>query len=260
VEKVVYLAMASADRAAPDALDVVEAARGAFASERYRSVSVQLPRPDVEDARRRARGVVLQHLHAGDSYAARPRERLAAVVSLWVDCADDCADAEAFLASLGDSTRGYAVTEAVKRWNVDAKGNGPPDAVTALTVMRPAPGTTPHDLLRHWRDVHMPMSLRIHPQWSYVRNVVVRSLSGEVDVPVGIAEQGFAHPDDLVDAHRFYGAVDDESFAANRSAILADVPTFLDVETTETYVTEEHVVRRAFTPIPTSVDQGTGGP
>jgi hypothetical protein len=255
VEKLVYLVMAAADRTAPDPRDVVAAAREAFASERFRGVSVQLPRPDVEDARRRARGVVLQHLHEREP-VARPPDRLAAVLSLWLDCADDTSAAERFLAPLGDSIRGYAVTEAVTRWMVDADGDAPRDAVQALTVMRPAANTTREDLLVHWRDVHMPMSLRIHPQWSYVRNVVVGSRPDEDDPPVAIAEQGFAHAEDLIDARRFYGAVDDETFEANRAAILADVPTFLDPATTETYVTEEHVVRRAWTPVPTLASEG----
>src|SRR5262249_26312734 len=157
---------------------------------------------------------------------------------------DDRVEADAFATSLARSVQGYGVTESVPHWVVDLEGNGPPDAVKAVTLMHPAPGTGRDDLLRHWLDVHMPMSLRLQPHWSYVRNVVVPSLYGETPAPVAIAEQGFAAPDEIVDAHRFYGALDDASLDANRSAILADVPKFLDTTTTTTYVTQEHVLRR----------------
>ena len=249
MEKLVYLALASSHQPLRDDSDILAAARDAFAPERYRAVSIQLPRRDVEEARALARGVVLQHVHDDhDATVASEPQQLVALVSLWVDCADDRGDADAFVASLGD-VRGYAVTESVAHWIVDPDGNGPPEAVKAVTVMRPPWGVDRDELVRHWCDVHMPMSLRIHPQWSYVRNVVVRSLFADEDLPAAVAEQGFAHPGDIIDGRRFYGAVDDESYEANRAEILADVPKFLDPTTTMTFVTQEHVLRHAWKPL-----------
>ena len=250
MEKLLYLAFASPNVPVRDGDDVLAAACEVFGPARYRGVTVQLPRADVEAARRRERGVVLEHVEGEREQRAGARERLVAMVSLWLDCADDHTDADAFMSSLGDHVRGYSVAEAVPHWVVDDDGNGPPDAVVAVTLMRPAPGTDGADLVRHWCEVHMPLSLRTHPQWSYIRNLVVRPLLPEADPPVAIAEQGIPHPDDLVDGRRFYGGFDDESYEANRAAILADVPRFLDPTTTETFVTQEHVLRRAWMPLP----------
>ncbi|PXX01636.1 EthD domain-containing protein [Mycolicibacterium moriokaense] len=245
MEKVVYVATRSADDAAPDAAAILTDAREVFAANRFRGVSVHLPRRDVEVERDRVRGTVLTQMSGG---AAVPR--LVAVVSLWVDCADDLLGAEQFLAGFSHEVSGYAVTEAVSRWW--AGPDGPPtQGVNAVTLMRRNPAMTQDQFLRHWAQVHMPISLRYHPQWRYIRNAVVRTVVGDKErAPHAIAEEGFATPGDLIDPMKFYGVTDgtDETLAANKKIVFEDVPVFLDVSATATFVTEEHVIRSAWTP------------
>lgn len=246
MEKVVYVALRPRGGTATAILDE---ARSSLVADRYRGVSVQLPRRDVEEERDRARGVVLSHMADASSDAPR----LAAVVSLWVDSADELGEAsevEAVLTEFADDVSGYVVTETVARWWADAEGP-PAGGVNAVSLLRRNPALTQEDFLSHWAQVHMPISLRYHPQWRYVRNPVVRTILGDGRrAPDAIAEEGFANPGDLIDPMRFYGVEDGSAatLAAHKKIVFDDVPVFLDVGATETFVTEEHIIRSPWTP------------
>jgi hypothetical protein len=255
VEKVVYVALRPDGGPTPEAASILSGVRAAFADKRFRGISVQLPRRDVEDERDRVRGVVLSHI-ASDS-GAQDARRLVAMICLWMDCADDTGEVGNFLGQFSDDVRGYTVTEAVCRWCPGP--NGPVvEGVNAVTLMRRNPDMTRDQFLTHWAQVHMPISLRYHPQWRYLRNVVDRTLAGDpASAPDAIAEEGFRTPGDLIDPMRFYGVADGtaETLAANKATVFEDVPLFLDVASTMTFVTEEHVIRSAWTPYAVSTDR-----
>jgi hypothetical protein len=259
VEKVVYVAIRADATAAPSASTILSDARDVFADGRYRAVSVQLPRRDVEEERDRIRGGVLSQMSGGQ---ARPEpRRLVALLTLWVDSADELGAAEGFLNEYADDVTGYVVTETVARWQATA--DGPPDGgVNAVSLLHRNPAMTREQFLQHWARVHMPISLRYHPQWRYVRNPVVRTLAGDSSrAPDAIAEEGFATPQDLIDPMRFYGVEDGtaETLAINKKIVFDDVPVFLDVASTATFVTEEHVIRTAWTPYAISAAEPVGG-
>lgn len=247
MEKVIYVATRDEGTAAPSST-ILSAAGEAFADDRYRAVSVQLPRRDVEEERDRVRGVVLSQMPGGQATVKPPA--LVALVTLWVDSADELGAAANFLGEFADDVAGYVVTETVARWWATAEGP-PAGGVNAVSLLRRNPAMTREQFLRHWAEVHMPISLRYHPQWRYVRNPVVRTVTGGTSrAPDAIAEEGFASPGDLVDPMRFYG-VDDgspETLAINKKIVFDDVPVFLDIASTATFVTEEHVLRAAWTP------------
>lgn len=245
MEKIIYVAMSSADAQQPGPNSILTQAREAFADPRFRCVSVQLPRRDVEELRARRRGAVIrQDADSG------PTRQLVALVSLWVDCADDLSAAERFMAGLSDDVTGYAVTEAVARWWPGPSGT-PHAGVNAVSLLRRNPNMSRESFLAHWVQVHMPISLRYHPQWKYIRNPVERIVFGDVtNCPDAIAEEGFAAVEDLADPMRFYGTGGDpKNLEINKAIVFEDVPVFLDTATTETFVTEEHVLRAEWTPL-----------
>ncbi|OJZ76171.1 hypothetical protein BRW65_01725 [Mycobacterium paraffinicum] len=248
MEKVVYVATRNDGTPAPSASTILSNAREVFADDRYRGVSVQLPRRDVEEERDRVRGGVLSQMSSGEP-SPEPR-RLVALVTLWVDSADELGQAGGFLNEFCDEVTGYVVTETVSRWWVTADGP-PAGGVNAVSLLHRNRTMTRERFLQHWAEVHMPISLRYHPQWRYVRNPVVRTLVGDsTRAPDAIAEEGFATPRDLIDPMRFYG-VDDgttETLEINKKIVFDDVPVFLDVASTATFVTQEHVIRTPWTP------------
>lgn len=259
MEKVVYVATRAANLPDWPIKDVLCSAREAFADPRYRGVSLQLPRPDIEDQRQKARGGVLTH--TGNPATQPLAPQLVAMVSLWVDSADDLADATCFVTGIADDVAAYTVTESVTRWWAGPEGI--PGGVNAVSLLRRNQDMSHKQFLRHWAEVHMPISLRYHPQWKYVRNPLVRTLIGDPrEAPDAIAEEGFATSADLVDPMRFYGAADGdpETLANNRAIVFEDVPLFLDVSATTTFVTEEHIIRAAWSPRADDRDQSARRP
>jgi len=90
----------------------------------------------------------------------------------------------------------------------------------------------------------MPMSLRIHPQHTYVRNVVSRVLTPDAPVVDAICEEGFADVDDVLDQTRFFGAdAAEPDWRRSRATIGEDIPHFLDPERTMTSILREHRLR-----------------
>ena len=235
MEKVVFVAFATGD--APPLDDdairrFVHGPLGSLDPGRYPGVAFQ-----VED-------LGANRLWRGDG--ALRDGRPIATVSVWTECADDVADVEEAVVGLSSDHAGYVVTEAVSRWWTDRSTSvdEPRAGFVVTSLLCRAAGTTPDEFLRHWRDVHMPMSLRIHPQWTYVRNMVARALTLDAPAVDAICEEGFEQLDDILDPRRFYGADGDPSrVEANRAAIGEDVPKFLDAGRTETSIMREHSLR-----------------
>lgn len=172
--------------------------------------------------------------------------RVGAVLSTWTECADNAGDVEAAIARLSDDYAGYVVTESVPRWQTDRSASAvearPGVLVTSLLCR--APLLTRDEFVAHWRLVHQPMSLRIHPQWTYVRNVVARVLTPDAPEIDALCEEGFAHVDDVIDPARFYGGdVSHTTWKENGRTIGNDVPLFLDTTHTSSTITREYRLR-----------------
>ncbi len=235
MEKVIFVAFATGDAPRLDHSAIrtfIDGALGGLDPSRYPGVAFQ-----VEDlaANQRWRG-------------NRPLQdgRLIATVSVWTDCADDIADADEAVAELSTHHSGYVVTESVPRWRTDrsTSADEPRPGLIVTSTLCCAVGMTPGDFLVHWRHVHMPMSLRIHPQRTYVRNVVARPLTPDAPEIDAICEEGFEQLDDILEPRRFYGADGDPSrVEANRATIGEDIPKFLDVGRTQTSIMREYTLR-----------------
>jgi hypothetical protein len=235
MEKVVFVAFARDDAPPLDGGDIrtfIAGSLGTLDPGRYPGLALQ-----VEDvaANQRWRG-----------NRPLPNGRPMATVSVWTECADDVADVADAVATLSSHHAGYVVTEAVPRWwtNRATSDDEPRAGFVVTSMLCRAVGMTPDQFLRHWRDVHMPMSLRIHPQWTYVRNVVARPLTPNAPEVDAICEEGFEQLDDILDPQRFYGADHHPTrVEANRAAIGDDVPKFLDTRRTQTSIMRDYTLR-----------------
>ena len=168
--------------------------------------------------------------------ASPPPTRLLVVLSAWVECGDDADELVAVVAGscrgAGTSTAAVVVTETVPRWEA-----APSAVLTALLHRRD--GSTHDEFVDHWRDGHQPLSFRIHPQCTYVRNDVSRRVLGESSFDA-ICDEGVRDVADVLDPARFYGA-DGGDWKANRRVIGADVPKFLDPATTASIMRETRI-------------------
>ena len=171
----------------------------------------------------------------------RPRAEgsVAALVSVWVDAADDHARIERILRPVGTKLAGYLVTESIPRdfdrrtWTDGERTPG----IKQVTFFDSLPGMAHDAFIRQWHGSHTPLSLEVHPLWRYVRNVVERPVTDGAPRWLGIVEETFRQVEDFTDPARMYGSVD------NMRRVLADVRKFIDLDTIEVNVMSEYTIR-----------------
>jgi hypothetical protein len=226
MEKVVVVGVASGEPAAdPRPGDNLVGRVGALDPDRYPATAVQvIDRP------------VTETWWGGSPPAAR----LLVVLSAWAESGDDPSELVAIVAGACPEIEVSAVvvTETVPRWEA-----APAAVLTALLHRRA--DLSHEQFLDHWRDGHQPLSFRIHPQCTYVRNDVSRRLVGAASFDA-ICDEGVRDVEDILDPMRFYGA-DGGDWKANRRTIGGDVPKFLDPATTASIMREHR-----FRDLPTS--------
>jgi len=109
-----------------------------------------------------------------------------------------------------------------------------------LTLFRRRRGIDAATFIRRWHEGHTPLSLRIHPLWNYVRNVVEAApLEGSPWFD-GIVEEHCRRREDLLCPVRFFGGL--WRMPVNMVRVYADIKGFIDYSSIETYlVTEIHL-------------------
>jgi hypothetical protein len=106
-----------------------------------------------------------------------------------------------------------------------------------LTLFRKKPGLSTETFLQRWHGGHTPLSLRIHPLWNYVRNVVQEPLVAHSPRWDGIVEEHFRSREDLLDVARFFGGW--SAMLPNMLRVARDIWGFIDLRTIETYLVDE---------------------
>ena len=177
----------------------------------------------------------------------RPGARqVAAVLALWTESGDDVGAVTRIVGDVWPDHAVSVVTETVPRWRTDRATSAvePQPGVIVTSLLHRAPAMTRDEFVGHWRDVHQPMSLRIHPQHTYVRNVVARVLVPASPQFDAVCEEGFASVDDVLDRSRFFGAdVATATWQENATTIGDDIPRFLDTGRTVAIIMREHRLR-----------------
>lgn len=168
-----------------------------------------------------------------------PEGELSACVSAWLPPGNAERELEAGIAEGSLRVGRYAATEAVplareeRAW---ADGERTPGACLVSAFCK-RPELDDAEFLRRWHDRHTPLSLEIHPLWSYVRNVVDASLTPGAPAWDGIVEEQVRELEDLTDPLRWYGSED------NMERGLVDARSFIDFDRMECQLMSEYILR-----------------
>jgi EthD domain len=177
----------------------------------------------------------------------RPRaRRLAAVLAVWTESGEDIGEATRLVAEIWPDHAACVVTETVVRWRAGRRTSPtePRSGCTVAAVLHRSPSMTHDQFQRHWIDTHQPMSLRIHPQNTYVRNVAARVLTPAAPRFDALSEEGFTSVEDVLEPDRFFGAdLRGTTWQRNATEVGDDVLAFLDSQHTVAAVMHEYWLR-----------------
>ncbi len=115
----------------------------------------------------------------------------------------------------------------------------PTPGICLLTLFNRKRSIDRGTFLHRWHNGHTPLSLRIHPLWSYIRNEVTRHLAG---CPFdGIVEEQVRERCHITNPIIFFGGP--LVFVWNMIRTFFDTWGFIDYPTMETYFTREYRLR-----------------
>ncbi len=109
--------------------------------------------------------------------------------------------------------------------------------IVLLTLLARNPKLGPDEFLREWHGVHTPKAMRIHPMWSYARNVVTARVPEASPPFEGIVEEHYRERADVLNPVRMFGGA--RRFVPNVREIARHVGHFLDLRRTENYLLSE---------------------
>ena len=176
------------------------------------------------------------NVHDEDTAAGSPIRKsdppIRAMVSFWLQNADDrdpCSDA---LAAHAKRLAGYLVVESRPIIHEMAVGQRTP-GMNQVTCINRRPDLPYEDFIQIWHVDHKVVAVETQSTVGYVRNVVVRALTEGAPAFDGIVEETFPI-EALSDPHVFYGAASKEEFKANLARMIESCQRFLDFEPLET--------------------------
>jgi len=171
-------------------------------------------------------------------------------VSIWLESLDDRGEAEAIISSTpAVETHGWLVTESIplgygekRTWPDGQRSPG----LSITTVFDKKHGLADDEFFRIWHGEHTPLSFVIHPLWLYVRNAVVRPVTGATDPPPIRSYVYEATPsfEDMLDFHRFFGSNgDNQKLKENIDRVNNHMDTFAETSTLQCTPMAEFVFR-----------------
>lgn len=173
-------------------------------------------------------------------------------VTLWLDTLDHRWPYEERLAELDARVAGYLVTESIPTEYGQSRWSGPRDwpdgqrspGVLMLTLLERPERMTYQAWVDHWYGVQSPVSTAMQPRTRYVRNAVVRPLTGGAPPYEGIVEEAWPSRAHVEDPMLFYLADGDEDLLArNMTAMLDSVTGFLDLDRIRSTAMSEHLLK-----------------
>ena len=164
------------------------------------------------------------------------------LVSFWLDSADERAPLERVLAEATSRLAGYLVVESVPLRNTTRPaplGRRTPGIVMVALIERPERMPW-EDWIAHWHGHHRKVALETQCTFSYVRNVVVRSLTPDAPRWAGIVEEGFP-TDAVTDPMRWYKAEGSpDTLKRNVQRMVESCQAFLDLDRVESHPLSEY--------------------
>jgi hypothetical protein len=139
----------------------------------------------------------------------------------------------------------YRVTEALpvayrKNW----KDGEPTPGACLLTLFSKKKSIDYKTFIHRWHNGHTPLSLRIHPLWNYVRNVVNESLFVDSARFDGIVEEQVRDAADLLNPFRFFG--NPLIIIPRMIMVYSDTKSFIDYAGMETYLAAEYHIKSSY--------------
>ena len=161
-----------------------------------------------------------------------------AMVSFWMENADDRGGCEAILGANAEGLSGYLVAES--RPLVHAPPIGERMAGTNLvTCIRKRPDLSDEQFIDLWNNEHKAVALETQATFSYVRNAVVRALTPDAHPWDGIVEEGFPI-EALSDPKAWYDCNSDDELKHRLARMVASVKGFLDLADMESAPMSEY--------------------
>jgi hypothetical protein len=146
------------------------------------------------------------------------------------------------LAPLGGTRFGYRVEESypVRYERSWLDGERSPGNVL-LTLLAKNARLDHAAFMHEWHGRHTPKAMRIHPMWSYARNVVTEPASSDAPVFEGVVEEHYRTLADIVNPVRMFGGP--LRFLPHMIEVGRHASSFLDLRKTENYLLGEWHVR-----------------
>lgn len=137
----------------------------------------------------------------------------------------------------------YGVEEAIPiGYSVDWPLKTPSPGAGLLTLFRKKNGLDYDAFIRRWHEGHTPLSLKLHPLWNYVRNVVSKQMTAAGFAYDGIVEEQVQFEQQLLNPFQFFGPF--PKTLVNMITVLKDVRSFIEYSSIETYLVTEYLIKK----------------
>ena len=113
--------------------------------------------------------------------------------------------------------------------------------VCLLTLFSKKKNINYDTFIDRWHNSHTPLSLRYHPLWNYVRNVVDERLTPDAAIFDGIVEEQVRKTSDLLNPFKFFGHP--LVILPRMLAVYVDTKSFIDYPSMETFLASEHIIK-----------------
>ncbi|MEM7410939.1 MAG: hypothetical protein AAF430_11940 [Myxococcota bacterium] len=170
----------------------------------------------------------------------------AAMVSYWTGLAQDRGPFESLLAEPSERLASFLVVESipiVNETHVSPPGERT-EGFSQVTCIRAKQGLPYDEFIRIWQTEQRPCAIETQSTFQYVRNEIVRRLSGDTPRWSAIVEEGF--PIGALDNPEvFYDAVGEpEKFRTNLRRMIDTCQKFLQMDATDVTAMSEYVFDR----------------
>jgi len=165
-----------------------------------------------------------------------------ALVSFWLECAQDRGPAESVLASACGRLSGYLVAES-HPLRIETPEGGIGQRMPGFSLVgciEPKDGISLREFASTWEEVHRDVAINTQSTFSYVRNEIVRPLTPDAPEWGGIVEEGFPI-EALENPQAFYDAVGDEAKYRKHLKLMMDsCNAFLSIEKVDSHPMSEY--------------------
>lgn len=183
----------------------------------------------------------------GDALRMNPRPPpKAALVSYWVECSEDRGPFEEVLAESAEDLASFLVVESrpiVNTTHLVGPGERTPGMVQVTGIVAKE-GLAHDEFIRIWQEEQRPCAIETQSTFQYIRNEIVRPLTGSAPPWAAIVEESFPI-EAMNDPRVFFDAVgDDMRFQANVTRMVETVAKMLEMDRTDVTITSEYVFER----------------